>query len=77
MATITKTPTKAPTKAVKAPTESTQTYRLPKDVSDWIEHASARLAYMTNAVEELKTENKKLRIANKLMEQRVMGQSQE
>jgi len=77
MATTTKTPAKAPTKAVKAPTESTQTYRLPKDVSDWIEHASARLTYMTNAVEELKAENKKLKIANKVMEQRVMGQSQE
>jgi hypothetical protein len=32
---------------------------------------------MTNAVEELKAENKKLKIANKLMEQRVMGNSQE
>jgi hypothetical protein len=77
MATTTKTPAKAPRKAVKAPTESTQTYRLPKDVSDWIENASSRLTYMTTTIEDLKAENKKLKIANKLMEQRVMGNSQE
>lgn len=73
MATAKKTPTKAPTEAP----ESVQTYRMPKDVSDWIEHATARIAYLGTTVDRLKEENRNLRAANKVMEQRVMGQSQE
>jgi len=57
--------------------ESVQTYRMPKDVSDWIEGASARITYLTSTVERLKQENKALRMANKVMEGRVMGNSQE
>jgi predicted RNase H-like nuclease (RuvC/YqgF family) len=50
---------------------------MPKDVSDWIEGASARITYLTSTVERLKQENKNLRASHKLMEQRVMGYSQE
>lgn len=73
MATAKKTPAKAPETAP----ESVQSYRMPKDVSDWIENASARMAYLTTTVARLKEENKNLRAANKVMEQRVMGYSQE
>lgn len=73
MATAKKPPAKPPEPA----TESVQTYRMPKDVSDWIESASARISYLTTTVERLKDENKNLRAANKVMEQRVMGYSQE
>lgn len=73
MATAKKPPAKPPEPAP----ESVQTYRMPKDVSDWIESASARISYLTTTVERLKEENKNLRAANKVMEQRVMGYSQE
>ncbi len=73
MATAKKPPAKAPEPAP----ESVQTYRMPKDVSDWIEGASARITYLTTTVERLKEENKNLRASHKLMEQRVMGYSQE
>lgn len=73
MATAKKAPAKPPEEAV----ESVQTYRMPKDVSDWIESASARITYLTSTVERLKQENKNLRASHKLMEQRVMGNSQE
>jgi len=73
MATAKKPPAKPPEPA----TESVQTYRMPKDVSDWIEGASARITYLTSTVERLKQENKDLRMANKVMEGRVMGNSQE
>jgi hypothetical protein len=52
-------------------------YRMPKDVSDWIDNASARITYLTTTVERLKQENKDLRAANKVMEARVLGNSQE
>lgn len=68
---------KAPAKPSEPATESVQTYRMPKDVSDWIEGASARITYLTSTVERLKQENKNLRASHKLMEQRVLGSSQE
>jgi hypothetical protein len=57
--------------------DSVQTYRMPKDVADWIEGATARITYLTTTVDRLKQENKDLRMANKVMEGRVMGNSQE
>lgn len=68
-----KTPAKAQKQAVEAAVE----YRMPVEVSDWIRQAESRISYLTNRVEELKVENTILRKANKVMEARVMGQSQE
>ena len=68
-----KTPAKAPKQVVEAAVE----YRMPIEVSDWIRQAESRISYLTNRVEELKVENTILRKANKVMEARVMGQSQE
>ena len=73
MATTRKTPAKPTESAV----DSVQTYRMPKDVADWIEGATARITYLTTTVDRLKQENKDLRMANKVMEGRVMGNSQE
>jgi hypothetical protein len=50
---------------------------MPTEVADWIRHAEARITYLTERVDDLKAENTKLRKANKVMEARVMGQSQE
>jgi hypothetical protein len=50
---------------------------MPAEVADWIKQAEARLTYLTTKVAELKDENIKLRKANKVMEARVMGNSQE
>jgi len=77
MATAKKIPSKAPPAALEPVPESARTYRIPKDVSDWIEQATSRITYLTTTVERLKEENKGLRASHKLMEQRVMGFSQE
>ena len=69
--------TKTPAKAPARPVESVQEYRMPKDVADWIDSASSRIAYLTSTVERLKEENAALRKANKAMEAKVMGTSQE
>lgn len=69
----TKTPTKAPAKAVEAPQE----YRMPKEVAEWIKAAESRIAYLTTTVARLKEENSDLRKANRIMETRVLGTSQE
>jgi hypothetical protein len=63
--------------AIVAPTDSVVEYRMPAEVADWIKQAEARLTFLTSKVEELKAENAGLKRSNKLMEQRVMGQSQE
>lgn len=75
MATI-KTPAKTTRKAVAA-SEPTSEYRMPREVSEWVEQAESRIKYLTTKVTELKAENDLLRKANKVMEVRVMGQSQE
>lgn len=60
-----------------APVEAVAEYRMPKEVADWIRQAEARITYLSGRVDDLKDENAKLRKANKVMEARVMGQSQE
>ena len=72
----TKTPTKAVKTAQNEP-EAVTEYRMPTEVADWIRQAESRLAYLTTTVARLKEENTSLRKANKIMEGRVMGQSQE
>jgi len=68
--------TKTPKTAQNEPAAVAE-YRMPTEVADWIRQAESRLAYLTTTVERLKAENAGLRKANKIMEARVMGQSQE
>jgi hypothetical protein len=70
---LSKTPAKAPKRAAEPAVE----YRMPVEVADWIKQAESRISYLTTRVAELKDENTLLRKSNKLMEARVMGQSQE
>lgn len=73
----TKTPTKPAKRAPEAPATPVAEYRMPADVSDWIRQAEARITYLVGKVDDLKADNTALRKANKVMEARVMGQSQE
>lgn len=68
---------KIPAKAIKRAVEPPTEYRMPLEVSEWIKQAESRLSYFTTKVAELKTENDLLRKSNKVMEARVMGQSQD
>ena len=63
--------------APTAPTEAVSEYRMPTEVADWIRHAESRIVYLSGRVDDLKAENTKLNKANKVMEARVLGQSQE
>lgn len=65
--------TRAPKTAQNGPEE----YRMPVEVADWIKQAESRIAYLTSTNARLKAENEALRRANKIMEARVMGNSQE
>ena len=73
----TKPAAKAPKRAVPAPAAPVAEYRMPTEVADWIKRAEARITFLTTQAQDLKDENAKLRKANKVMEARVMGQSQE
>ena len=65
------------TKTAKTAQNEPEQYRMPVEVSDWIKHAESRIAYLTTTNDRLKAENAALKRANKLMEARVMGNSQE
>lgn len=66
---------KPPPEPAEAPVASTATYRMPVDVSDWIEQAESRLRHAATEISRLKEENKQLKQSNRVMEQRVMGRS--
>ena len=73
----TKTPDKRAKTAVPEAAAPVAEYRMPKEVADWIKRAEARITFMTTQISDLKDANDKLRRANKVMEARVLGQSQE
>lgn len=75
--TSTKPAAKRVRSAIVAPTDSVMEWRMPAEVADWIKRAEARLTFLTTKVEELKAENAGLKHSHRLMEQRVLGQSQE
>ncbi len=62
---------------VVATVKKEEEFRMPQEVKDWIDNASSRIRHLTNKVARLEEDNLKLRRANKLMEQRVMGTSLE
>ena len=63
--------------AIVAPTDSVMEWRMPAEVADWVKQAEARITYLTTKVAELKADNAALKHSHRLMEQRVLGQSQE
>jgi hypothetical protein len=63
--------------AIPAPAAPVAEYRMPTEVADWVKQAEARIAYLTTRVAELKADNAALKHSHRLMEQRVLGQSQE
>ena len=71
-----KTPVKRSTKAVE-PSEQVQQYRMPQDVKNWIEQAESRLRHLGSEVARLKEENSNLKRDNRMMQQRVLGSSNE
>ena len=62
---------------IVAPTDSVMEWRMPAEVADWVKQAEARITYLTTKVAELKADNAALKHSHRLMEQRVLGQSQE
>jgi len=63
---------------IKIERSKTETvYNMPAEVSNWIDSAMSRIQHLTSTVERQKEEIKNLKVANKAMERRVMGTSQE
>lgn len=86
MVTAKKTPAKKVLPAAKkvlvqskvvATAKKEEEFRMPTEVKEWIDQASSRMSHMRTEIDRLKEDNLKLRRANKLMEQRVMGMSVE
>lgn len=77
MATVKKPAVKKTPAKKTAPARNQEEFRMPTEVKEWIDQASSRMSHMRTEIDRLKEENMKLRRANKLMEQRVMGMSLE
>ena len=70
-------PSKTP-KSTQKPMKSVEKeFAMPQEVKDWIDQASSRMMHMQTKISRLEADNKALRAANKVMEQRVMGMSVE
>jgi len=72
-----KTTAKSSVEPKKKTSVEPEEFRMPQEVKDWIDQAMSRIRHLTHENERLKEDNAKLRRANKLMEQRVMGMSTE
>ena len=77
MSTTPKPAAKRVKSAIAATAAPVAEYRMPSEVADWIKRAEARITFLSSQVADIKEENLKLRRANKVMEARVLGQSQE
>ena len=89
MATAKKTPAKAAKPAIKAkvPTPAPKVamaskaqeeqFRMPLEVSEWIERANSRLKSLQSKIDRLETENKELKAYKKWAEHRILGSSHE
>ena len=70
-------PSKTP-KSIQKPMKYVEKeFAMPQEVKNWIDDAMSRIRHMTHEIERLKADNKALRMANKVMEQRVLGMSLE
>jgi len=74
---ITKKTTKVLPEIPVQPVKTDKVYNMPAEVSNWIDSAMSRIQHLTSTVERQKEEIRTLKIANRAMERRVMGTSQE
>jgi hypothetical protein len=52
-------------------------YTMPKEVSEWIEHANSTINHLKGKIERLERENKELKAYRKFAEGRILNVSQE
>lgn len=71
-----KAPTPAPKVAMASKTQEEQ-FRMPLEVSEWIERANSRLKSLQSKIDRLETENKELKSYKKWAEHRILGSSHE
>ena len=71
-----KAPTPAPKVAMASRAQEEQ-FRMPLEVSEWIERANSRLKSLQSKIDRLETENKELKSYKKWAEHRILGSSHE
>jgi hypothetical protein len=58
---------------IAAKAQEEPTYRMPKEVSEWIERASSTMKHQKSKIEDLTEENKKLKIYKKWAEKKILS----
>ena len=75
-ATKAKVPT-PPQKVAMASRAQEEQFRMPLEVSEWIERANSRLKSLQSKIDRLETENKEFKAYKKWAEHRILGSSHE
>jgi TolA-binding protein len=70
-------PKKAPAKALNAPTRREQTFDMPMEVKEWIDHAASRIKSMQGKIDRLETEIEELKNYKRWATNKILGSSSE
>ena len=60
-------------KVIAAKTAEEQTFRMPKEVSEWIERASSTMKHQQSKIDDLTKEVKELKIYKKWAEKKILS----
>lgn len=60
-------------KAIAEKAAEETTYRMPKEVSEWIERASSTMKHMQSKIDDLTKENKDLKSYKKWAEKKILS----
>ena len=60
-------------KVIAAKAAEEPTYRMPKEVSEWIDRAASTMKHQQSKIDDLTEENKKLKIYKKWAEKKILS----
>ena len=60
-------------KVIAAIAQEEQTFRMPREVSEWIERAGSTMKHLQSKIDDLEKENKELKIYKKWAEKKILS----
>lgn len=60
-------------KVIAAKAAEEPTYRMPREVSEWIERAGSTMKHLQSKIDDLQKENKELKIYKKWAEKKILS----
>ena len=60
-------------KVIAAKAQEEQIFRMPREVSEWIERAGSTMKHLQSKIDDLEKENKELKIYKKWAEKKILS----